>query len=469
MRTEAEWRNDTASQAGSNRFSSTSHVSMGQYSEYTEEYETYWDNSGWDFSHNILENIMQSNALSTHAKGNPTECFQTSDTGSNGRMPVGIYNANLDTSIQGNALNTHAQGNSTDYRCKRFIDEIELKNEKKGISHIDKSKSYIRKYIKGTGAIEDLRNAINTSTIEYDSERKHEDLRGEIMDEVKNDQIVSEAVQELSDLGKRENASDTEEERVLKRQYNRDGYITPLPRRLDNLIIESPKFSESNQHSIFYGGLPSYEEGIEIDPELVLKETNEVIIPYFERSFNYDFWNCWTLKSGSVVTELLEKASNVKGHPLRPEVWRIIRYGFKIAKPKWLSNEEYTEIQSFAKCSSITSPPKDIIELLKIKLLKSLELEVKKFKKDKLNAHLLENITSQNFGEDLNLETIKITCSILYPEDTFTAFFVKILSLFHKFVFIEGSVMQQPDVLEADYGDYLIYPCLKKNTCRLRK
>src|SRR5687767_11734452 len=28
--------------AGSNRFSSASHVSMGQYSEYTDEYETYW-------------------------------------------------------------------------------------------------------------------------------------------------------------------------------------------------------------------------------------------------------------------------------------------------------------------------------------------------------------------------------------------------------------------------------------------
>ncbi|CAG8648695.1 10222_t:CDS:2, partial [Dentiscutata erythropus] len=42
MRTEAEWRNETASQAGSNRFSSTSHVSMGYYSEYTDEYETYW-------------------------------------------------------------------------------------------------------------------------------------------------------------------------------------------------------------------------------------------------------------------------------------------------------------------------------------------------------------------------------------------------------------------------------------------
>ncbi|POG73387.1 uncharacterized protein OCT59_027368 [Rhizophagus irregularis] len=42
IRTEAEWRNDASSQAGSNRFSSTSHVFMGQCSEYTDEYETYW-------------------------------------------------------------------------------------------------------------------------------------------------------------------------------------------------------------------------------------------------------------------------------------------------------------------------------------------------------------------------------------------------------------------------------------------
>ncbi|KAF0408425.1 hypothetical protein F8M41_008504 [Gigaspora margarita] len=240
---------------------------------------------------------------------------------------------------------------------------------------------------------------------------RHEDLRGEIMDEVENDQIVSEAVQELSDLGAQ---SYDQEDQDLLRNTN------TLGKR------ENASDTEEERHSIFYGGLPSYEEGIEIDPELVLKETNEAMIPYFERSFNYDFWNCWTLKSGSVVTELLEKASNVKGHPLRPEVWRIIRCGFKIAKPKWLSNEEYTEIQSFAKRSSITSLPKDIIELLKIKSLKSLGFEVKKFKRDKLNAHLLENITSQNSGEDLNLETIKITCSILYPEDTFTAFFVKV-------------------------------------------
>ncbi len=161
-----------------------------------------------------------------------------------------------------------------------------------------------------------------------------------------------------------------EEERVLKKQYIQDGCTTPpsrQPCKYDNLIIESPKFSESNQRSIFDGGLPSYEEGMKIDPELLFKETNEATIPYFERSFNHDSWKSWTLKSGSVVTDLLEKASNVKGHPLRPEVWRIIRCGFKIAKPKWLSNEEYTEIQSFTKRPSIISPPKNIIELLKIK------------------------------------------------------------------------------------------------------
>lgn len=62
IRSEAEWRNDATSQcrsctrknyiwhlfapysflAGTNRFSTTSHVSMGHYSEYTDEYETYW-------------------------------------------------------------------------------------------------------------------------------------------------------------------------------------------------------------------------------------------------------------------------------------------------------------------------------------------------------------------------------------------------------------------------------------------
>ncbi|CAG8619300.1 5720_t:CDS:2 [Funneliformis mosseae] len=44
---------------------------------------------------------------------------------------------------------------------------------------------------------------------------------------------------------------------------------------------------------------------IEIVPELVLHETNESTIPYFERSFNYDSWKSFTLKYGSVIIDLL--------------------------------------------------------------------------------------------------------------------------------------------------------------------
>uniref|UniRef100_U9UT92 Uncharacterized protein n=1 Tax=Rhizophagus irregularis (strain DAOM 181602 / DAOM 197198 / MUCL 43194) TaxID=747089 RepID=U9UT92_RHIID len=204
------------------------------------------------------------------------------------------------------------------------------------------------------------------------------------MDGVENGQVISEAVQESSDLSAQ---SYDQEDQDLLRNAN------TLGKR------ENASDAEEERHSIFYGGLPNYEEGIKIDPELVFKKTNEIMIPYFEWSFNYDSWNCWTLKSGSY-----------------------------------------------------TSPPKDIIELLKIKSLKSLELEIIKFKRDKLKAHLLKDITSQNSSEeDLILENIKITCSILDPEDPFTAFF-------HE----KDSVMQQLDVSEADYRGYLIHLCLKK-------
>ncbi|CAB5384677.1 unnamed protein product [Rhizophagus irregularis] len=122
-------------------------------------------------------------------------------------------------------------------------------------------------------AIEDLRNATNiTSTIEYDSKRK-QDLRGEIMDGVENGQVVSEAVQELSDLSAQ--SYDQEDQDLLQN-------TNTLGKR------ENASDAKEERHSIFYGGLPNYEEGIKIDPELVLKETNEVMIPYFEQSFNYD-------------------------------------------------------------------------------------------------------------------------------------------------------------------------------------
>ena len=108
-------------------------------------------------------------------------------------------------------------------------------------------------------------------------------------------------------------------------------------------------------------------------------------------------------------------------------------------------------------------PPKNIIELLKTKSLESLELEIKKFKRDKLNAdiHLSKDITSQysGKGKDHFLENIEITCS---PKDPFTDFFMKVLSLFHKYVFIEDYVMQQLDVSEADYRGYLVHSCFKK-------
>ncbi|CAG8754808.1 13837_t:CDS:1, partial [Funneliformis mosseae] len=52
---------------------------------------------------------------------------------------------------------------------------------------------------------------------------------------------------------------------------------------------------------------------------LVLQETNESTIPYFECFFNYDSWKSLTFKSGSVVINLPERTSSVKDHPLRLE------------------------------------------------------------------------------------------------------------------------------------------------------
>ncbi|CAG8539442.1 6688_t:CDS:10 [Ambispora gerdemannii] len=271
-----------------------------------------------------------------------------------------------------------------------------------------------------------------------------------------------------SALGKRRDSENYEENRILKKRQNR--CTTPPPREdhsLMNTLIGSSKFSESSQLAVFVGGIPNYEEGVEIDPELAVQETDEAAIPYFERSFDHNSWKSWTLRSGSVVVDLLKKASRIKGHPLRPEVWSIIRCGFKIAKPKWCNDKEYAEIQSFTRRPSLTSPPKHIMELLKRqKSLESLGFEIKKFKRDKLNTdtYFLEEITSRYSDEEKALfsENIKITCSTPYFEDSFTTFFMKILSLFHKYVFIDDSIIQQPGVSEANYGGYVIHPCLKK-------
>lgn len=176
-------------------------------------------------------------------------------------------------------------------------------------------------------------------------------------------------------LRKRQNINYNESRPSKK--VNQDRCTIPLHE--DDLItpfVGSSEFSKSSRISVF--GLPNYEEGMEIDPELVIQETDEITIPYSERSFDYNSWKSWKLKSGSVVTDLLNKASSVEGHPLRPEVWGIVRCGFKIAKPKWCNAEEYAEIQSYTKRPSLKNPPKHIIELLKEKSLESLEFEIKK-------------------------------------------------------------------------------------------
>jgi len=83
------------------------------------------------------------------------------------------------------------------------------------------------------------------------------------------------------------------------------------------------------------------------------------------------------LKSGSTVLDLLKAAARIKGHPLRPEVWGIVRCGLKIAKPKWCNKEEYAEIQKSTKSRSMVSPPELVAKLLRQKSLIYLEHQLK--------------------------------------------------------------------------------------------
>ncbi|CAI2175007.1 8770_t:CDS:2, partial [Funneliformis geosporum] len=118
-----------------------------------------------------------------------------------------------------------------------------------------------------------------------------------------------------------------------------------------------------NESANFDYGLRNYEEGIIVDSELALQETDEESVPTSERLFNEDTWKKWTLKSSSVVADLLDKFARKKGHPLRPEAWRIVRCGFKIAKPKWCSNEDYSEIQRYTRRATISSRTETISRL----------------------------------------------------------------------------------------------------------
>ncbi|CAG8598907.1 11844_t:CDS:10 [Diversispora eburnea] len=103
-------------------------------------------------------------------------------------------------------------------------------------------------------------------------------------------------------------------------------------------------------------GLGSYEEGTEINPDLSFQETDEdLTVPVSEQPFREDIWGQWKLGSGKIITDLLAKSANKKGHPLRPEVWGIARCGFKIAKPSWCSTDDYAEIQRFTRRSTISN------------------------------------------------------------------------------------------------------------------
>lgn len=78
----------------------------------------------------------------------------------------------------------------------------------------------------------------------------------------------------------------------------------------------------SHQSAILGGGLESYKEGLEVDPELVLQESDideestllSTTIPYF---FDRGTWEKWTLKSGLIVSEKLKSVASTEGHPLR--------------------------------------------------------------------------------------------------------------------------------------------------------
>ncbi|CAB5350285.1 unnamed protein product [Rhizophagus irregularis] len=181
----------------------------------------------------------------------------------------------------------------------------------------------------------------------------------------------------------------------------------------------SDSVSVLNESANFDYGLRSYKEGIVIDAELALQETDEESVPASERLFNENVWKKWTLKSGAVVADLLDKFAHKKGHPLRPEAWRIVRCGYKIAKPKWCSSEDYSEIQRYTRRATISNRTETISRLQRQRSLESLGQSIEEIR-------LLNNIMKH-----------------------------------HQKVFSEFSVMQQSDVSESDYGGYVIHPSLQ--------
>ncbi|CAG8759661.1 20604_t:CDS:2, partial [Racocetra persica] len=203
-------------------------------------------------------------------------------------------------------------------------------------------------------------------------------------------------------------------------------------------------------------GLWNYEEGTEVDPNLSFQETDEYLtISMSERPFNEDTWNQWRLSSGNIITDLLAKHANKNGYPLRPEVWGIVRCGFKIAKPEWCSTDEYAEIQRFTRRATIYSCPQKLLESLG-----------KNIEKVRLLNNFNEIIKEDN--RKLILEELNTT-DIMFLQDPFEKIFIKILSIFRRDIFPDDSVIQQPNVSESDYGGYMIHPVLKCTLFGLEK
>ncbi|CAG8641439.1 13014_t:CDS:2, partial [Ambispora gerdemannii] len=149
--------------------------------------------------------------------------------------------------------------------------------------------------------------------------------------------------------------------------------------------------------------------GIIIDSELALQETDEESVPAFARLFDEDTWKKWKLKSGAVVADLLAKSAHKKGHPLRSEVWRIVRCGFKIAKPGWCSSENYSEIQKYTRRATISNRLEIISKFLRLVCLPFYARQGIE------EVRLLNNINEIIKEEDIRkllLEELKITCVI---------------------------------------------------------
>ncbi|CAG8839133.1 21687_t:CDS:2, partial [Racocetra persica] len=82
-----------------------------------------------------------------------------------------------------------------------------------------------------------------------------------------------------SSLGKRRNFEDKENQ-LLDIHQNR--FTTPPP-------CENNSFLESS-YTVFDKGLTNYKDGMKIDLELVVQETDETAISYSECSFDYNSW-----------------------------------------------------------------------------------------------------------------------------------------------------------------------------------